>query len=142
MGDFISEANRRYGKMDFPRFNDRVNSINEELLGCVLVFTASHLARYRPREWRKVIDGADEGGSKMHRAVMKAYGHYAFGLHFQYVPGEEKTLGLLAQDASYFGSLVQEVSGDNIFLRDAKEIIESAQDAHWLQHQFNGSFAF
>jgi hypothetical protein len=116
--EFTSEIGRRYGGMGQRRFDDNLRSINEWLLSYVLVFAASHLARYRPTLWRGVIDGSDELSATMRNEVIDAYGRYVFG---------PPTQGF------YYRS-------GRTFLSDTKEIMEMAQDERWLQDHFNGSF--
>jgi hypothetical protein len=117
--DFENEIGQKYGKLQYKSFNDHLRSINEELLGYVIVFVASNIARYRPAMWRKVIDAQDDLSFRMHESTINSYSLYVRG-----APVGQAGL----------------CNSSENFLNDVKGIFELAQDEYWLTNHFKGSF--
>lgn len=116
---FCDEVNQRCAKRGLSPFGSFMRYINEELHGYILVFVASNIARYRPALWQNVVEGSDEMAVKMNRSVTDAYSHYVRG-----APISPHCL-----------------DAEHNFMSIVKNILERAQNDHYLKEDFKGSFA-
>jgi len=114
---FYRDVEARYQSSGFHPNMD-VRHINKQILGYIIVFAASNIARYRPALWHKVIEGTDELAAKMNRSVMDSYSHYIRGAPSSNTPVDE----------------------EYSFINTVKRILELAQNDHWLKEHFSGSF--
>ena len=120
VSEFVAEVGEKYKNWGFGVHD--VRRVNEELLGYVVVFVASNMARYRPALWMKVIDASDEPSLRAHNTVIESYAHYMLGSQ-------------ILRDQNIY------LPDNENFMGSVKQIMMLAQNEHWLQDHFNGSFA-
>jgi len=116
---FCREVEAKYQSSGYAT-NMEVRYINEEVLGYIIVFVASNIARYRPALWHKVIEGTDELATKMNHSVMDSYSHCIRG-----APSSSPNIP---------------VDEEHSFINAVKRILGWAQNHHYLKEHFDGSF--